>query len=424
MRGVRGDAATPGEFRPSQNWIGPPGCTLNDASYVPPPPDELMPCLDALERLLHVVRVSFGSLRASSAILRCRVEMTSRPNVPVIFPSASSIIRPAASLRRVLWGEFPDLAGTISRLRLLAPRRASLRFLRSALPPLRLPSLPRGQAVPRKPGPLLPRRPRRPSTVEKTRPPRFLGDPCVHAALLDPGGPPNPGHFRTGDVVFHLRNDVDSASTAFGAPSRGLHALCVRFAAGVTPGPRNTRFRLVASLDRSGLSPAGSLRRFRSCRSVYMASPFTKLCLAQYVIRIFFAVGLRPATGRTRITELSSITPSARPLLRPFSFGSGHGGRRWLSTRRWSGPRPGSVACPPARRAPRLRNGLRSVGTCVHAPPATAPPILRPVRAIRARPGKAAAQLGESDEHQAQAVCGVHLVAARRQGIRRARDRL
>ncbi|MYD99711.1 MAG: Fic family protein [Alphaproteobacteria bacterium] len=53
MRGVRGDSATPGEFRRSQNWIGPPGCTLDDASYVPPPPDELMDCLDALERFLH-----------------------------------------------------------------------------------------------------------------------------------------------------------------------------------------------------------------------------------------------------------------------------------------------------------------------------------------------------------------------------------
>ena len=53
MRGVRGDVATPGEFRRSQNWIGPPGCTLNEATYVPPPPEELMPCLDAWERFLH-----------------------------------------------------------------------------------------------------------------------------------------------------------------------------------------------------------------------------------------------------------------------------------------------------------------------------------------------------------------------------------
>ena len=56
MRGVRGDAATPGEFRRSQNWIGPAGCTLTDATFVPPPPDRLMDCLGALERFLHDVR--------------------------------------------------------------------------------------------------------------------------------------------------------------------------------------------------------------------------------------------------------------------------------------------------------------------------------------------------------------------------------
>lgn len=53
MRGVRGDAATPGEFRRSQNWIGPAGCTLANASFVPPPPDRLMDCLGAWERFLH-----------------------------------------------------------------------------------------------------------------------------------------------------------------------------------------------------------------------------------------------------------------------------------------------------------------------------------------------------------------------------------
>ena len=53
MRGVRGDVSTPGEFRRSQNWIGPPGCTLNEATYVPPPAAEVMPCLGAWERFLH-----------------------------------------------------------------------------------------------------------------------------------------------------------------------------------------------------------------------------------------------------------------------------------------------------------------------------------------------------------------------------------
>lgn len=53
MRGVRGDAARPGEFRTTQNWIGPPGCTLMEATFVPPPPPEMLEALDALEKYLH-----------------------------------------------------------------------------------------------------------------------------------------------------------------------------------------------------------------------------------------------------------------------------------------------------------------------------------------------------------------------------------
>ncbi len=53
MRGVRGEHSTPGEFRHSQNWIGPPGCLLNDATHVPPPVEEMRACLDAFERFLH-----------------------------------------------------------------------------------------------------------------------------------------------------------------------------------------------------------------------------------------------------------------------------------------------------------------------------------------------------------------------------------
>ena len=53
MEGVRGNAATPGEFRHTQNWIGAPGCGLNDAMYVPPSVDEMSAALDALEKYLH-----------------------------------------------------------------------------------------------------------------------------------------------------------------------------------------------------------------------------------------------------------------------------------------------------------------------------------------------------------------------------------
>ncbi len=53
MEGVRGDIWTPGEFRRSQNWIGPAGSTLETAPYVPPPVDEMLAALSALENFIH-----------------------------------------------------------------------------------------------------------------------------------------------------------------------------------------------------------------------------------------------------------------------------------------------------------------------------------------------------------------------------------
>ena len=53
MRGVRGDRATPGEFRRTQNWIGVPGSTLATATYIPPPPKEMHECLGQWEAFLH-----------------------------------------------------------------------------------------------------------------------------------------------------------------------------------------------------------------------------------------------------------------------------------------------------------------------------------------------------------------------------------
>lgn len=53
MEGVRGDIWTPGEFRQSQNWIGAAGSTLETASYVPPPVDEMVEALGNLERFIH-----------------------------------------------------------------------------------------------------------------------------------------------------------------------------------------------------------------------------------------------------------------------------------------------------------------------------------------------------------------------------------
>ena len=53
LKGGRGSKLEPGEIRRSQNWIGPAGCTLAEAVFVPPPPDEVMPSLGNVESFLH-----------------------------------------------------------------------------------------------------------------------------------------------------------------------------------------------------------------------------------------------------------------------------------------------------------------------------------------------------------------------------------
>lgn len=49
---VRGQNKEPGQFRKDQNWIGSPGCTIEQATFVPPNPLQLMDHLQAWENYL------------------------------------------------------------------------------------------------------------------------------------------------------------------------------------------------------------------------------------------------------------------------------------------------------------------------------------------------------------------------------------
>lgn len=53
MQNVRGESLAPGEFRRIQNWIGPPGCKIEDATFVPPPIHEMKQALSAFEKYIH-----------------------------------------------------------------------------------------------------------------------------------------------------------------------------------------------------------------------------------------------------------------------------------------------------------------------------------------------------------------------------------
>jgi len=53
LEGVRGQDKDRGEFRTTQNWLGPSGSTLRTAIYVPPSPPDMMVALDNFEKFLH-----------------------------------------------------------------------------------------------------------------------------------------------------------------------------------------------------------------------------------------------------------------------------------------------------------------------------------------------------------------------------------
>jgi Fic family protein len=52
MDSVRGEDKAPGQFRLNQNWLGPQGCEIEQATFVPPSPLQLLDHLEAFERYL------------------------------------------------------------------------------------------------------------------------------------------------------------------------------------------------------------------------------------------------------------------------------------------------------------------------------------------------------------------------------------
>jgi len=106
--------------------------------------------------------------------------------------------------------------------------------------------------------PGLPRLPSRHHRWARRDLPGSWGPLRAFAPLYDPGGTLRQAIWRFG-VAAASAYGVGSRVAAFEAQSRSSCSPCPRFAAEVALGPRKTRFRVVASLSRSGFSPAGFL---------------------------------------------------------------------------------------------------------------------------------------------------------------------
>ena len=56
MQGVRGQHSNPGNYRETQNWVGPQGGQIKDALFIPPPITEMQGCLDKWEQFMHTTQ--------------------------------------------------------------------------------------------------------------------------------------------------------------------------------------------------------------------------------------------------------------------------------------------------------------------------------------------------------------------------------
>lgn len=74
MTGVRGQGKNPGKFRTTQNWIGPKGCSIKEATYVPPSPLRLQDHLDQFERWIQQDDGSIDPI-VKAALLHAQFEM-------------------------------------------------------------------------------------------------------------------------------------------------------------------------------------------------------------------------------------------------------------------------------------------------------------------------------------------------------------
>jgi hypothetical protein len=142
------------------------------AHTVPQVPDSLDKCPPGLLSV-NVSLTRYRSTTPSS----CFLLTVLKPDVPLSFTGSLRVIR------------FPCFNGTIRTLRLPAAHPAALRFLRLAVPWVRLCSfLPTVPTPDRRPGVIMSDNPKSLHNMETTGSPTFPGNPnCAYALFFDPG---------------------------------------------------------------------------------------------------------------------------------------------------------------------------------------------------------------------------------------------
>lgn len=124
LSGVRGHNRSPGQFRKSQNWIGPPGSAINTATYIPPPVPQMNEALDALEKFLHKadsipVLIKIGLLHAQFEMIHPFLDGNGRIGrllITLYLCQQKILSQPLLYLSKVLSQSRQEYSGLLSQI--------------------------------------------------------------------------------------------------------------------------------------------------------------------------------------------------------------------------------------------------------------------------------------------------------------------
>ena len=125
MEGVRGENKNPGSFRTTQNWIGAKGCTIEEASYVPPPPAALNDLHENFIEIINVVDDDVDPM-IQTALVHAQFELIhpfddgngriGRLLIPLFLMKKGSLVGPSLYISRYLESHRDEYYESLSRI--------------------------------------------------------------------------------------------------------------------------------------------------------------------------------------------------------------------------------------------------------------------------------------------------------------------
>jgi Fic family protein len=140
LSNVRGGSRAPGEFRRVQNYVGAPGAGVEAATYIPPPPHELIPLLDDLEKYIHFDErdavVQIGVIHAQFELIHPFLDGNGRVGrilIPLFLFSRGLISRPAFYLSAYLETNRAEYYHRLARISLADDYQSWVEFFLEAV---------------------------------------------------------------------------------------------------------------------------------------------------------------------------------------------------------------------------------------------------------------------------------------------------